>query len=73
MRNSTIMKRVSFRIISSIFTLVMQSLFEDVKNDVITVQILSNLVTSAILNYGIVNYYYFPNKIRVLDYLCSYT
>ena len=54
MRNSLILKKVSFQLFSSIFTLCIQAVR---RNDVFsfyTNQVMANLLTSALLNYGLV-------------------
>ena len=54
MRQSVIVKKMSFKVFSSTFTLVMQALFGTEAYSFYTIQVLSNLLTSAILNYGLV-------------------
>lgn len=58
MRKSKIMKKFTFKIVASLFTLVAQILIERKEYNFISIQILSNLLTSAILNYMIVIPYF---------------
>ena len=53
MENSLILKNVSYKIFSSLFTLIIQSFSEDY--DFLFTQIASNLLTSAVLNYALVS------------------
>ena len=55
LRNSIILKKVSFRLFSTVFTNVVQSIFYCHSYKFYTTQVLSNLITSAFLNYGLVS------------------
>lgn len=63
MKKSTILKKVTFKIFSSVFTLCAQSILENRVYAFYSSQILSNLITSAILNYGLVRLIYLNFKI----------
>lgn len=54
MRKSKITKKITFKIVSSLFTLVAQILIEKRPYDFVSLQVLSNLLTSAVLNYTLV-------------------
>lgn len=50
-----IMKKVTFKLISTLFTLIAQTLIEKQTQNFVSIQVSSNLITSAVLNYGIVS------------------
>lgn len=53
--DSMIMKKVTFKLISTLFTLIAQTLIERQTQAFVSIQVSSNLLTSAALNYGIVS------------------
>lgn len=60
------MKKITFKIVASVFTLMAQIVYEKRSYDVVRLQVLSNLVTASALNYALVSP--LNNFIRASDY-----
>lgn len=56
-RVSEITKKITFKIISSLFTLIAQILIEKQTYDFVSLQVMSNVLTSAVLNYTLVTFF----------------